>query len=145
MTKEEQWKREAEIKLDELDDRGFDFDNWSISDAYERGYCDCAEPREKRIADLEVTNKKISDECHKLVDSLEKKQKEIAELNKKLSDAETDYDKMFWQKNEIISNAKEIIKKLKALYLSPIVTKDDVKRQDEILEEAEKFINEVKK
>lgn len=74
MTKEEQWKREAEIKLDELDDRGFDFDNWSISDAYERGYCDCAEPREKRIAELEITNKRISDECHKLVDTLEKKQ-----------------------------------------------------------------------
>lgn len=33
-----------------------------------------------RIAELEVTNKKISDECHKLVDTLEKKQNEIAEL-----------------------------------------------------------------
>ena len=30
----------------------------------------------KRIAELEVTNKKISNECHKLVDSLEKKQNE---------------------------------------------------------------------
>lgn len=39
-----------------------------------------AEPREKRIADLEATNKNISDECHKLVDSLEKKQNEVAEL-----------------------------------------------------------------
>lgn len=29
---------------------------------------------EKRITELESTNKKISDECHKLVDSLEKKQ-----------------------------------------------------------------------
>ena len=56
MTKEEQWKREAEIKLDEIDDWGFDFDNWSISDAYERGYCDSAEPREKRIAELEKEN-----------------------------------------------------------------------------------------
>lgn len=41
--------------------------------------------------------------------------------------------------------AKEIIKKLKALYFSPIETKDDIKRQDEILEEAEQFISEVKK
>lgn len=48
----------------------------SIKDAYLAG----AEQREKRITYLEVTNKKISDECHKLVDSLEKKQNENAEL-----------------------------------------------------------------
>ena len=40
-----------------------------------------------------------------------------------------------------LSTAKEIIKKLKALYFSPVVTKDDVKRQDEILENAEQFLN----
>ena len=38
------------------------------------------EPREKRIEELEATNKKISNECHKLVYSLEKKQKENAAL-----------------------------------------------------------------
>ena len=37
---------------------------------------------------------------------------------------------------------KEIIKKLRALYSSPVVTNDDVKRQDEILAEAEQFLNE---
>ena len=41
---------------------------------------------EKRIAELEVTNKNISNECHKLVDSLEKKQNEVAELKKQLRD-----------------------------------------------------------
>ena len=41
-------------------------------------YGQCRDSR--RIAELEATNKKISAECHKLVDSLEKKQKEIAEL-----------------------------------------------------------------
>ena len=35
---------------------------------------------EKRITELEITNKRISDECHKLVDSLEKKQNENVEL-----------------------------------------------------------------
>lgn len=35
---------------------------------------------EKRIVELGVTNQRISDECHKLVDTLEKKQKEVAEL-----------------------------------------------------------------
>lgn len=41
--------------------------------------------------------------------------------------------------------AKELIKKLRALYFSPVVTKDDVKRQDWILNEAEQFISEVEK
>ena len=44
-------------------------------------------------------------------------------------------------RNDQLTNAKEIIKKLKALYLSPVVTNDDVKRQDEILNEAEQFLN----
>jgi hypothetical protein len=43
-----------------------------------------------------------------------------------------------------LTNAKEIIQKLKALYLSPVVTKDDVKRQDEILAEVEQFLKECK-
>lgn len=50
------------------------------------------------------------------------------------------------RKNNALSDnldkAKEIIKKLKALYFSPVVTKDDVKQQDEILNEAEKFLSE---
>ena len=41
---------------------------------------------EKRIAELEATNKTISNECHKLVNSLEKKQNEVAELKKQLRD-----------------------------------------------------------
>ena len=36
---------------------------------------------------------------------------ETKELNKKLSQAESEYDKMFWQKNEIISNLQEQIEK----------------------------------
>jgi hypothetical protein len=38
------------------------------------------------------------------------------------------------------TKAREIIKDLKALYFSPIVTNDDVKRQDEILAAAEQFL-----
>lgn len=38
---------------------------------------------------------------------------ETKELNKKLSQAEADYDKMFWQKNEIISNLQEQIESSK--------------------------------
>lgn len=49
---------------------------------------------EKRIAELESTNKKISDECHKLVDSLEKKQKRVEELEAQIEKVKhyLDYD-----------------------------------------------------
>ena len=50
-----------------------------------QAYLASAEPREKRIDELKTTNKRISDECHKLVDTLEKKQKEIAELEAQLT------------------------------------------------------------
>ena len=43
---------------------------------------------EKRIAELEYTNKRISDECHKLVDSLEQKQNHIAALEKHIAELE---------------------------------------------------------
>lgn len=42
-----------------------------------------------------------------------------------------------------LTEAKEIIKKLRALYFSPVVTNDDIKRQDEILAETEEFLKEV--
>jgi hypothetical protein len=42
--------------------------------------------------------------------NLDELEKENAELNKKLSKAEEEYDKMFWNKNEIISKAKETIR-----------------------------------
>ena len=44
-----------------------------------------------------------------------------------------------------LTKATEIIKKLKALYIQPVVTKGDVKRQDEILNEAEQFLKEIEK
>ena len=53
----------------------------ALANAYIKG----AELREKRIAELEATNKRISDECHKLVDTLEKKQKEVVELEAQLT------------------------------------------------------------
>lgn len=78
MTKEE-LEKEAEEKYNErLKQNGIKVEY--RNGTYVDGYMDSAEPREKRIAELEAVNKRISDECHKLVDSLEKKQKEIAEL-----------------------------------------------------------------
>lgn len=43
---------------------------------------------------------------------------------------------------ERLEQAKEIIKKLRVLYFSPVVTNNDVKRQDEILNEVEQFLKE---
>lgn len=39
-----------------------------------------------------------------------------------------------------LCESKEIIKKLLALYFSPIVTQDDLKKQDKIIKQAQDFI-----
>jgi hypothetical protein len=102
------------------------FDAVHIKDAVMAGYNICKSECEK--GDLEVAIR---------ICALEKKNEE---LNKKLLDAETDYDKMFWQKNEIISNAKEIIKKLiEAIHIW------DCKNLEQVEAEAEQFLSEVEK
>lgn len=115
MTKEEQWKREAEIKLDELDDRGFDFDNWSISDAYERGYCDCAESKEKCIAELE----RNYDKRGNIIISLEN------QLRMHIHSDKTDQ----------VTKAKELFQKCLNTYL----------RDPELRSEVEEFLKELEK
>ena len=66
---------------------------------------DIAEPREKRITELENTNKRISVECHKLVDSLEKMQNKNVELIGKVGFLEND-----------LNNAKAQIEKMKCCF-----------------------------
>lgn len=72
--KREELEKEADEKAKKRT-KGFKCQD-NCEKSYVMGALDFAEPREKRIEELEVTNKKISDECHKLVDTLEKKQKE---------------------------------------------------------------------
>lgn len=91
----------------------------------------------KRIENLEKENSHLNQ-------IILGNEEEIAGLQKDCDG----YSKTFNRQNdEIVSmrkkmiEAKEIIKKLKALYLYPVVTKDDVKRQDEILAETEQFLN----
>lgn len=103
-------------------------------DLFESGY----EQAEKRIEELE--------------DKLIEKDIQIKELQEqKVYWKESSFDwrhkffkldkvKRLIKKDKQLTKAKEIIKKLKALYFSPVVTKDDVKRQDEILNEAEQFL-----
>ena len=44
--------------------------------------------------------------------------------------------------NDELVKSKEIIKKLLSLYFAPVVTQDDLKKQDEIIEMARKFVEE---
>lgn len=85
-----------------------------------------AEIAEKRIVELEEANKTLFTMNNNMWVELEMKRAESQGIINRL--------------HQLIK-AKEIIKKLKALYLTPVVTKDDVKRQDEILEEVEQFLN----
>lgn len=71
--------------------------------------------------------------------------KGLNSLNNTLAEERDKYRNMVFDKDEQLTTAKEIIKKLKMLYFSPVVTKDDVKRQDEILAEVEQFLSEVEK
>jgi cobalamin biosynthesis Mg chelatase CobN len=68
--------------------------------------------------------------------------KHLNSQNKALEEERDRYRNMTFDQREQLSTAKEIIEKLKALYLSPVVTKDDVKRQDEILAEVEQFLKD---
>jgi len=74
--------------------------------------------QQKRIAELEATNKKISDECHKLVDSLEKKQKEVVDLEKENAELkkmyhESDEDNNKLRENiPLLAEAKELLERL---------------------------------
>ena len=97
-----------------------------------------------RLSDLGV---QIGNIAIEYITNLEK---EIAELKSRdcwkaceFTDGKTELIHEILQQHYNLTKAKEIIKNLKALYFSPVVTKDDVKRQDEILNEAEQFISEV--
>lgn len=69
--------------------------------------------RNKRIDELQKKNNDLENKLANADYQLEGRDLEIKELNKKLSQAEADYDKMFWQKNETISNLQEQIEKMK--------------------------------
>jgi len=87
--------------------------------------------------DLEKENAKLKTDYKILSCSVG----DFGELQKKLEEEQRKNNGL----SDNLTKAKEIIKKLKVLYLSPVVTKDDVKRQDEILVEVEQFLSEVQK
>ncbi len=75
---------------------------------------DCIEWFADRIAELEATNKKISDECHKLVDTLEKKQNENKLLETQNIKLQAEVSKLTIKKAELEKENAELEKELKA-------------------------------
>lgn len=107
----------------------------------------------KDLAELQAYNKKLlqSDiDKHNKIVLLSQKvndlQKKNAELTKDLSHLYDDFDKMFWKKNEIISNAKEIIKTFLAIVNNDVeYVKNPKGCKDlwkELCEKAEQFLKE---
>ncbi len=74
-----------------------------------------AEPREKRITELEATNKKISDECHKLVDSLEKKQNKNELLETQNIKLQAEVSKLTIKSAELEKENEKLKEKLKQI------------------------------
>ncbi|MBO7695679.1 MAG: hypothetical protein J6W16_06735 [Methanobrevibacter sp.] len=88
---------------------------------------------EKENAELKSELTKKADTNHSLVEQMAKLESDfrICEHN-----ADTYYDQL--------TKATEIINALIALHYNPVVTKDDLKKQDKILEQAEQFLKKVK-
>lgn len=118
----------------------------------------------KRIAEHEFTNKKISDECHKLVDTLEKKQNEnelletqniklqaeVSRLTIKNAELKDEWQEQVQKATDEgyartlqtiqLSKAKEIIKKYLAIGVGGKITQNYL----DVTKEAEQFIKENK-
>lgn len=106
------------------------------------GYITGAEPREKRIDELEIENKRISTECHKLVETLEKKQKEIVELKEKVGKYQIGMFNEIEKRDKRLTKAEEVIKDQKELLdrvLSGAETLSDFAQNT--LHKAEQFLN----
>jgi hypothetical protein len=129
MTKEE-LKQEAEKSLDK---RLGTYAYISKQDCYTNyvdGYIDSAEPREKRIAELEQENaelKAFRQDCVKLTEDNVIMARQRAETSKQLAEA------------------TEIIKKLYTVFYDPCVTESDLKYRDELFAEIKQFLSEVEK
>ncbi len=87
------------------------FEEADMKQAYLAG----AEPREKRITELEATNKKISDECHKLVDSLEKKQNKNELLETQNIKIQAEVSKLTIKSAELEKENEKLKEKLKQI------------------------------
>lgn len=103
-----------------------------------------ASEQEKRIAELESTNKKISGECHKLVDTLERKQKEIAELEKSCDETQELLDKQIEATYKLDKENAELKEKNKWLEECKLELADFLGKANDKIAELEEKIEEMK-
>jgi predicted RNase H-like nuclease (RuvC/YqgF family) len=97
--------------------------------------------RQKEINELEKCRQILSD-C---TDRQRKEIHELSDCNSRLLSQAAAATKRVLALEKENAEAKEIIKSLIALHYNPVVTKDDLKKQDKILEQAEQFIKEIEK
>jgi uncharacterized protein YicC (UPF0701 family) len=71
--------------------------------------------------------------------------KHLNSLNKALEEERDKYRNMVFDKDEQLTKATEIIKKLYAVYYDPCVTESDLKYRDELFAEIKQFLSEVEK
>lgn len=88
-----------------------------------------------KITELKKTYRK---QRNKRIDEL---QKENKELNKKLFQAETDYDKLHWERNDILAERNKAMKHLKDLVYVVELGKNELATA-RILAEAEQFLRD---
>ena len=107
-------------------------------DLFESGF----EQAEKRINELETEVNRLKLNEQLAINNGKNLLKENAELKKKCyKKAVKDYCKVETQ----LTKAKEIIKKLYAVYYDPCVTESDLKYRDELFAEINQFLSEVEK
>ena len=100
------------------------------------------ELRQKELVEEDCVLDVLDDYLDPFIDELEQEnlenESEAREVNIRMTELTEKYVKEIEENNK----AKEIIKKLLGLYFAPVVTQDDLEKQDEIIEMARKFVEE---
>ena len=157
-------ERQSEKKIEELQEENLKLEAKVRTLEIEQHYC---MPNCSKVADLEKQIQidaeqilALQEQNGELTDKVKELEKNIETLNKVINNVHVvriiqltkenaglkDNFKIAkdneYEYQSLLTKAKEIIKKLRALYFNPVVTNDDVKQQDEILNEAEQFLKE---
>ena len=121
---------------------GISMYNPSIEMYCGKAYIEGAEPRERRIEELEKACEETQELLDKQIEATYKLDKENAELKKdkkELCHSISEGGKACVYLNDQFTKAKELLKKLLSAYTTYADSFDD--RDNEIVEEAEQFLN----
>lgn len=100
------------------------------------------EAEQKEIEEFKETNHELAELAIARNKRIAELEKENAELKKKIGIYQKGMYDEIEKRDKKLTKATEIIKSLIALHYNPVVTKDDLKKQDKILEQAEQFLKE---